>query len=295
MKTLLVLTDFTINADHAAHYALKLARQIKANVLVCNVYPAVPATSEPIHTTWTTRNYQNFEEDSASDLSELVGRLKKQLDKVPDTEFKPVIDQCSKAGSLTKAIHDITAKQHVLMAIIAMHNANSLNTFLLGDHASEIIDNAGCPVLIVPYQAPFKAYKKIAFATDLTHNGPDVLHSLYGITKYFDSEILITHVADGGTANIEKEHIIKHFFNQETAPINYPKIYYRAIQSKNVIAGLDWLAEHTDIDLMVLVHRKRNFFQKLFDSSVTQKLADHLTKPMLVFPGSKVHEALPVF
>jgi nucleotide-binding universal stress UspA family protein len=38
MKTILVLTDFSINADYAAHYALKLAQRIGANLLLCNMY-----------------------------------------------------------------------------------------------------------------------------------------------------------------------------------------------------------------------------------------------------------------
>ena len=38
MKTILVLTDFSINADYTAHYALKFAQKIKANLLLCNIY-----------------------------------------------------------------------------------------------------------------------------------------------------------------------------------------------------------------------------------------------------------------
>lgn len=295
MKTILVLTDFTIRADHAAHYALKLAQKIKANLLLCNVYPTAPVKPVTTHTAWTSANYESFEEDSITDLSELAGRLNKQLDKISKDEFRPVIEQCSKAGSLTGAINEIVASRHVLMAVVAMHDANGIFAFLAGDHTSEVIEKADCPVLVLPYQAPFKGFKKIAFATDLVHNGMDVLHSLYGITKYFDSEILITHVAGDQFAEIEKENITKHFFTQDTVPIHYPKIYYKAIQNKSVTAGLDWLTENTDIDLMVLVHRKRNFFQKIFESSVTQKLVDHLTKPMLVFPCSNIRESLPVF
>jgi hypothetical protein len=175
-----------------------------------------------------------------------------------------------------------------------MHNADGMLGFLASDHTSEIIEKANCPVLILPYQAPFKGFKKIAFATDLVHNGMDVLHSLYGITKYFDSEILITHVAGDRSAETERENITKHFFTQDTAPIHYPKIYYKAIQNKSVASGLDWLAENTDVDLMVLVHHKRNFFQRIFESSVTQKLVDHLTKPMLVFPSSNLRQSLPI-
>jgi nucleotide-binding universal stress UspA family protein len=107
MKTILVLTDFTIRADHAAHYALKLAQKIKANLLLCNVYPAAPVRPVTTHTAWTSISHESFEEDSISDLSELAGRLNKQLSKISKDEFRPAIEQCSKTGSLTGAINEI--------------------------------------------------------------------------------------------------------------------------------------------------------------------------------------------
>jgi hypothetical protein len=181
------------------------------------------------------------------------------------------------------------------MAVVGMHFSTGFGAFLSEDHTSEIIEKVDIPVLVVPNQMKFSNFDKIAFATDLTYNGLDVLHSLHGISKYFDSEILITYVADEKVSDQADQHRVHNFFNRAISQINYPKIYYRAIHSKSVIAGLDWLSEHTDVDLLVLVHRKRNFLQKIFEGSVTQKLASHLVKPMLVFPGTNVRETLPVF
>jgi hypothetical protein len=45
MKTILVLTDFSINADYVGRYALKLAQNIGANILLCNIYQS-PAGKE---------------------------------------------------------------------------------------------------------------------------------------------------------------------------------------------------------------------------------------------------------
>jgi nucleotide-binding universal stress UspA family protein len=296
MKTILVLTDFSIRADHAAHYALKLAQKIKANLLLCNITPAPAIEPMSSQVAWPGRNYEIFKEDSINELTELAERLNKQLNKdLVDGEFMPAIAKASKAGVVADIIEEIATYQHIIMAVISMHSPDVSGAFLLEDHANEIIEKANCPVLVVPFEAAFKGFKKISFATDLTHSGMDILHSLYGLTKYFDSEILITHVADQNSLDVEEQHVIKQFFDLEYSKINYPKIYYRAIKSNSVITGLDWLSEHTDIDLLVLVHRKRNFFQKIFDESVTQKLADHLTKPMLVLPGSKVQQLLPVF
>ena len=296
MKTILVLTDFSIRAEHAAHYALKLAEKIKANLLLCNIFQSSAAEPKFSHVTWPVENYVNFEQDSVDELNELSNRLNRLLDnKIAEGEFRPVIELCSKAGPVGYAIKKLTSSYNILMAVVSTHSTDVMSAFLLEDHASEIIEKANCPVLVVPFQAHFSGFKKISFATDLSHSGMDIMHCLYGLTKYFDSEILITHVADPNSLDMEEHHIVKQFFDQGYSKINYPRIYYRAIKSKSVTAGLDWLSEHTDIDLLVLVHRKRNFFQKIFDESVTQKLADHLIKPMLVFPGTKVQEPLPVF
>jgi nucleotide-binding universal stress UspA family protein len=295
MKTILVLTDFSVRANHAALYALKLAQKIKANLLLCNIISAPVVNTASALTGCPIGNYEDLEEDSINDLRELAYSLSKRLsNNALKGEFKPAIEQCCKAGPIADTINEIASTRNILMAVISMHGADGLSSFLLGDHASEIIENADCPVLVIPYQVPFKGFAKISFATDLTHNGMEILHSLYGLTKYFDSEILITHVADQNTLDTEKQDSIDHFFNHEASEINFPKIYYRAIKSNSVAAGLDWITEHTDIDLLVLVHHKRNFFQKIFEGSVTQTLADHLHKPILVFPYSQVHETLPV-
>ncbi|MDB5005528.1 MAG: universal stress protein UspE [Mucilaginibacter sp.] len=294
MKTILVLTDFTIKADHAAHYALKLAHKIKANLLLCNVYPEPAVISASAHTFWNGNESENFEQDSLNDLTELAGRLNKQLENTCDDEFKPTVELCSKAGPLTDAINYIVASRQILFAVIATHNADDLMAFLNGNHANEIIENANCPVLVLPYQLPFNGFKKIAFATDLAHNGTDVLHSLYNITKYFDSEVLITHVGMAKLAKVTEDYITKRFLRQEIGVSHYPKIQYRSVQNKSITAGLQWLAEHDDIDLLVLVHHKRNLIQKIFEPSITKKLADRFAKPMLVFPSSYERGSVPI-
>ncbi len=295
MKTILVLTDFSIRAEHATFYALKLAQKVKANLLLCNVFDIADTRPESAIAPWPAGNFENFEENSNNNMAELTCRLNIQLkNRTAVGEFMPEIKHCSRPGPLSEAIIEMTSRHHIQMAVISTHSADGLSTFLLGDHANEIIENAQCPVLIVPYQLPFSGFKKIAFATDLTHSGADILHSLYGLSKYFDSEILITHVTAERSASTEERDIINGFFDSRPADVNYPKMYYRAIRNKSIAAGLSLLAEQSDIDLLVLVHRKRNLFQKLFEGSVTHKLADHLSKPMLVFPGSRVQAELPV-
>ena len=72
MKTILVLTDFSINADYVAHYALKLAQKIKANLLLCNIYQVPEGEEKTDGKAWPMRV---CEENSINALGELMSRL----------------------------------------------------------------------------------------------------------------------------------------------------------------------------------------------------------------------------
>jgi nucleotide-binding universal stress UspA family protein len=293
MKTILVLTDFSINADYVAHYALKLAQKVEANLLLCNIYEASADEKNTDRKAWPMRA---SEENSINDLSELAMRLKAELDKEEGgTQFKPDIEQCSQEGLVGDKLNELAANHEVLLAVISMHSANNLTNFLGTNHAWNIIENAAFPVMVIPYQVRFKDYKLIAFASAVNYTDINVLESLSGLAKYCDSEIMLTHVSDEKTIDGIEESMLKQFFHQIPAKINYPKIIYHNIKSDNVTVSLKWLTAHTDIDLLVLVHQKRSLFQKVFNRSVTQKLSEHPGKPLLIFPCSTVNETLTVF
>jgi len=282
MKTILLLTDFTSKADHAAHYALRLARALKVNLMLCNVYPetTVAVASNGI---WAQSN-DVFEQGSADRLAKLADQLNKQLDRLPDDAFRPAIEQYSTVGPLVMAVNNIVARRQIFFAVIASHHTSDFLDFLNDNHANEIIDGANCPILVLPYQVPFAGFAKIAFATDLAGNNNDILHCLYHVANHFDAELLIAHIGVEKLGNVTEEYTINRFMPKEVALPDRSKVKYKLIQNHNIVNGIDWLAEYTDVDLLVLVHRRRHLLGKLFGNSVTKKLADHLTKPMLVFP-----------
>lgn len=287
MKTIIVLTDFSINADYTAHYALSLAQQLHANLLVCNAY-RIPAGEETALS--KSRPTSSVEEDSINDLGELTARLKSSLDQAGGTSgFKPDISQCSKEGAVEEQLNELVKKHDILMAVISAHSANYASEYLSKDHARAIVENTCVPVLVIPYQVRFRSFRTIAFASAINYTDIGILDSLTGLAKYSDAVVLVAHVS-GETSNDEqKESAIKHFFTQIPGKIKYPGTLYRNIKEKNVPRGLRWLAAHTDVDLLVLVHRQRSRFQQLFGGSVTRKMLRRPYKPLLVFPGSTIN------
>ena len=68
---------------------------------------------------------------------------------------------------------------------------------------------------------------------------------------------------------------------------NYPNIYFRLIENNNVEEGLSWLCGHGQVDMLAMVHRKHNLFERIFKKSHAQKIASEIGVPLLVYPANK--------
>jgi len=292
MKTILVLTDFSINADYTAHYALKFAQKIKANLLLCNIYATPVNEVRKESKQWPL---SSEEENSIEDLGEITARLKTIVDTGEKTDFKPEIDQCSQEGFVKGSVKHIASSNDFIMAIISMHSTRSFTSFFSPNHAWEIIEQANFPVLVIPYQVKFKNYKTIAFATDMTVTDKYVLNSIVGLAKYSDADILISHVANNGLTVQDEETQLKQFFNKDSTKESSPAILYQAIKSSSVTTALKELAQDIAIDMLVLIKRPHSTLQKIFERNVIRRLANHPAKPLLIFPDTNVMERLPVF
>jgi len=279
-----MLTDFSAGAESAASYALNLAQKANANLLICNMF-LVPYT-EPMtmQMAWPEESVNTIEEDSTAELMDLVARLNNILDYHPEgVGFRPEITYACKAGDISSILKEISTEYDLLMGVIAQHNGGKSINFMFDDHARKIIEKANFPVLIAPEKLGFKGFNKIAFATDLSTSDLTVLQALSALSKSFDSEIVVTHINDEDALDDNEEKRVEHFFARVSAEINNPKISFRTTKSNSVTRGLDWLAVNTNIDLMVLVHRKRNFLYRLLEGSVTHRMSANIFKPLLIF------------
>jgi len=289
MKTILVFTDFSINADYVAQYALRFAQNIGANILLCNIFQ-VPAGEET-----TDRDRWPMlacEENSVNDLGAQVAQLKSRLDaEVSGDGFRPEIAQYSQEGGLSNTLNELAGVKDILMAIISEHSADKISEYFADNHTWDIVDNACFPVMVIPYQARFTPFRMIAFATAMNYTDISILQSLTGLAGYSNAEILVANIS----SEPKEEHTMEKFFNQIPDKINYPKIMYHAIKDVDIANGLKKLSAHIDIDLMVMVHQKHNFLQNLFNGSVTKKITDRPNKPVLIFPCFAAKETITVF
>ena len=287
MKTLVVLTDFTIKAENAAFYSLSLARQLKADIFLCHVLPVGARMHNDIRSGEHADNI-----DAMYDLAELAGRLKKQINNDTATShFKPMVTCAIKIGTMANVLNDIGLEREVTMAVISARQSSKWMALLMGSNTNELIENTNYPVLVIPYGINFRGLKTIAFATDLTDNCLNALHTLSGFAAHADAEIVITYIANKKLIERGNNIALQNFFNLVSEHITYPKKRYQIINDKKVVRGLRKLPEKINVDMIVVVHRKRNYLQQLLGTSISLIMTNFLVRPMLIFPSQTVHEA----
>jgi len=294
MKTILVPTDFSEASENAARYALKLARSIKAHIKLCNAFKVPVETPMAAQISWPVEDYADLKEDINGELQTLADRLIRE-NPSDGGAFQPRIDYTCEVGLVTDVVRNVVDEDDIGMIVMGMSGAGFINRFFLGSTSRTMIDKVTCPVLLVPPGTVFKPINKIGFATDLNTGDINVIHSLAGLAQYMNAEILIAHIADEKFISEGHQHKIDEFLTEVTCKANYNKIYYRNIKSMDVEHGLDWLSEHGQLDMLVMVHHWQHFFNRMISGSHTKKIAGHIHLPLLVYSGHDGHTALPVF
>ncbi|WP_448697525.1 universal stress protein [Mucilaginibacter sp. AW1-3] len=294
MKTILVPTDFSEASENAARYAIKLAKSIKAHVKLCNAFKVPGETPIAAQVVWPLENYDDMKKDVMDELAIVAKRLEAENISEPE-QFQPHIDYTCEAGNAVDVIRNIVDDQNINMIVMGMSGAGFINRLFLGSTSRTIIDKIGCPVLLVPLKTSFKPINKIGFATDLDTDDINVIHSLAGLARHINAELLIAHITDDEFLSEGHQHKIDEFLTEVTCKANYNKIYYRNVNSNDVEQGLDSLVENGQIDMLVMVHHRHHFFNRILTGSYTKKMLGHIPMPLLVYLNNEELSALPVF
>jgi nucleotide-binding universal stress UspA family protein len=285
MRTFLFPTDFSGNAKHALSYGYNLAKQVKANVIICNVIIEPAEIPQSGMVSWPMEESDKLLKDSEHELE----ILKKYLEGKEETiSFNPAISCISEAGTVTEIINNVSRSHNIGLVVAGTHSNSGLGTLLLGNHAIKMIDFVKKPLLLIPSSANIVSIHKIAFATDFKNPEHDLecILTLTTLARPLNAEILVTHIVDGRGHDSEFQSRVDKFMVNVSDKVNYPHIYYRVVNAKHTNKGLEWLCNHGTIDIMAMVHRSHNFFNELFNGSHTQKMVKHIAIPLLVFPSN---------
>lgn len=284
MKTVLIATDFSAGAAHAAEYGYYMAQQLKADVILCNAV-LIPSDMPQVGlVVWPIDNYESYLESSTNQLE----ILKDQLETSPEKySFKPMVMCSSKTGSVNNLVIELINKHEIALVVMGTHGSSGLSTFLMGNHSKSMIDHTVKPLLLIPPKVPVKPIKKIVFAADFK-NAKDDLVSFYALillAKSLQAEIVLTHIYHEKLNSPEDNEWVKQSLTKIAVDSDYTRISFRYIQNTKTEHGLQVLCIEEEADMLAMIHQPHSFIDSLIHGSHTHYMANHTSIPLLIFPG----------
>ena len=278
MKTILVPTDFSKLSKVGVTYAISLAKEMDASVILLSVINASASSN-------TLMNWKKFEKEmvkiAQQEADKLLDEIKSQGDTV-DISYRSLL-----GFPIADMIDQFAVKNKVDLIVMGSKGATGLKKVFLGSNATAVIDTSHVPLIVVPGEADFKQMKKLVYATDM-QNLQKEIGIVARFASLFDAHIHVLHVIQGESSKKSGEKLERERFqiSNEAALISksqYPKIHLHVLENKNVANAVDKFVQDQKADLLAMFTHRLDFYEKFFGKSVTRQFAFHGKVPLLTF------------
>lgn len=266
MKTILVPTDFSENADKALKFAIDIAKDLGAKIILVNAYDL------PYSSTMMTTSILDLLKESAE----------KGLAKASNYVETHGVEHSSRAqmGNPIRVVKECAKNYNADLIVMGTKGASGIEEVLLGSNTASILHTVQCPVLAIPAEAQFIDIKKITYSADFnSKKDGSALKDLATLAKLFKASIEIVHVQD----NDEHKGTPRDKFAEALEGIEHT---FHILPEQEIEKAIDDFADAENADMIAVLTRKYGFFEGLFHKSVSSKIAYHSKIPVLA-----LHEA----
>lgn len=284
-KTIAVLTDFSQVSEHAAMYALHLAKKIQAGVVLYNLDP-VPVSGKLVLTSGLPdEEDQDFNPDLNDRLEAFSARLKSQLIKTsfPGSTL-PEITYDGNNQEIVDVMTSIVNNNDISLIVTAPGNSQDIADYMLSNHCQQIMHWAPVPVMIVPGTTLIRNPEKIAITANLDEHDTDYINALTNLVEQFSPEIMVSRLTEDrsleNTFTILEKSLLANIYKK----VSYGRIYYRRIISGGAEKDWKWLNDNKKCDILVISHRPQNALKEFFNLGRTPQVTHHITIPIVVLP-----------
>lgn len=275
MTRILIPTDFSENAWNALTYGLELLPE-KSTIYLLHVNP-IPLYSAAGSTVVAASRLmeESLMVENKRQLDVLMTRiralpLKHKHIFVPITAYDYFVD-CVK-----REVED----KNIDLIIMGTKGASGLKKVTLGSNTGAVITKVKCAILAIPENARYQQIREIAFPTDY-HTGFDikVLNNLIHVVRTTGATLRILHISRKGEQLSQEQEQNKEFLHEYLSDLNHS---FHSITSSRLETAVQCFVESRDIDMVAMVAKNLNFFQRILFRPAVEEISYHTDIPFLV-------------
>lgn len=282
MVNILVPTDFSQLSKSALKYAIKIANKLGGNVTVLHVM------------TMTRALRISVSEKILSPAHDMMGAAEAELEVMIRTlseQYKsstPIRYHVVRGAYFPSTLLREARRLRSGLVVMGTRGATGITKTFLGSNTNSVIEVSHVPVLAVPEKADFKGFRNVVYASDL-RNLEEELTVLIRYIEKFGSTIHLLHIVPPGERVDEVESRIEAVLKGFAYKKN---IITLVLVDHDINAAVEQYVEVSKADVLAMFTHEISFFEKVFDRSMTRKMAFHSRVPLLAFRQTKTERGL---
>ena len=279
MKTILVPTDFSLNANKALNYAAELAKLAGASVIILHVTDLTHAAINE-----NVILPENFDQEIIDNANKELAILASATAEITGGHVEPQLYN----GFVTDAIQQACKENAVDLIIMGTLGNAGIKEKLFGSITAKVISQVAIPVIAIPLLYEWEMPKNILLAIKEFKEDRNALLPLTNLAQLLGAPIHVSLFTDEDKANastyLQNSRDISLFAEQlqhahPELMIEIAALYGHQFEE----AIFDYIAQH-QTGLLVMVTHKRNFLESIFNKSMTKKMSYHTNIPLLSLP-----------
>jgi len=288
VRRVLVPVDFSPLSSKAAYYALELARVLKADIRLVNVWYS--NANEPFAFNEMYSYHPDFEILAKEQQTDAQQRIELMCDalnyRIKNEKIRGVVvDFDLIRGDSVEGILNVIEDYKPGLVVMGTHGKKRASSSFIGSTTAQLIQQSKVPVLTIPLGLDtdhFRMPRHVMYATNFDAGDFNSIHRLIAFTRPFKVKIYCVHVHLTDSIKLEEGRMLK-LRNHLKEEYSEYAIECGLIESEDVMTGIQDFIHEKEIDIISITSRKRNLISKLIQPSLAKKILFQSEIPMLVF------------
>lgn len=280
MEKVLFLTDFSEVAENAFVYALFVAEKLNAEIHILHVAHIIEAkdVDEQVRVHPIAQLLQ--EEQQTAEMIEYNSEVKKFKKIAEDNHKLNVQVQFHfEKGYFLEIVDDYIDELDIALVVMGTSGANTVDKKLFGSTTETLINHIKIPLLAVPKDTSFSEVRNFALAVMLNENEYKIVPRLsQELAKISGNRLKLVYVAEN-----EKEALKAEAKKEALLATISKDIPLEIVINSDVIDGLNDFINRNPTDVLCVIHRHKNFMQRVFSINYSNRLLQYSKTALLIY------------
>jgi nucleotide-binding universal stress UspA family protein len=261
--------------ENSVTLAKILDMEVKLLMVLETRYPYFYPMTSTLKTGLETYEFERIHEERQKEEEKI---LQKFIDEKNSEKDHPSISFEIISGATDIVLIDASEQPETYLILINQ-DSEPEQGFIINTYMNTL-EKTKCPIMKIPAEFNFGEVGKILYATDYNKEDVDTLLRLIEIARPFNAEITTLHITD----SIDMEEKLKsHGFETSIQDkVGYDRISFAIQEEKDVVQGIMEYARKGHFDMIVLLKENRNFLQRLFTRSDSNKILAEADIPVMI-------------